>query len=578
MVASFMPSIAFAYPTTHSCTWKAEWEEVNVKDGKVLASVANTCDYDTVRAHRCTVPGCDKYDEATAVVITEGPQHTWDAGTPKTSCKETWKEYVCTKCGEVKREDLTAVASPKEHVWSTSRTKVVKAATCTNNKIVAYECTNTDCDEIKDPVEVPGSMLKHDMAVATKNKDTGDYTFASPSGTPITPSAAGGSGANYKVFLHAATCQNDKYYEVKCKNCNTKEKYVVDGSVLPHSYTKEVTVAPTCTTDGTITMYCATPGCLEHKDSVENGKALGHDFKNGTKVDAKSKDATCTEAGYTVTKCAKCNAEEKVDVPAKGHTFAKTRTQVSAPTCTEDAVYAYACTAAGCNAYSDPVVMAGTATGHTPSVWKFTRACDEEAYAVKDCNVCHEVLERRALTAEDKMAGGIAYNQDLSPMGHGYELSKIIDATCSEAGKRIYTCWYCDKTKEETIAKLPHTIVNDAAVAATSTKTGLTAGQHCSVCNEVVTAQKVTVAKAKAPTVKAGKKKLTVTASKVTGATKYQVAYRQSGKSWKYATASTKNAQTIKSLKSGKKYYVKVRTISGSVKGAWSSTKSVKVK
>ena len=99
MVASFMPSIAFAYPTTHSCTWKAEWEEVNVKDGKVLASVANTCDYDTVRAHRCTVPGCDKYDEATAVVITEGPQHTWDAGTPKTSCKETWKEYVCTKCG-----------------------------------------------------------------------------------------------------------------------------------------------------------------------------------------------------------------------------------------------------------------------------------------------------------------------------------------------------------------------------------------------------------------------------------------------------------------------------------------------
>lgn len=43
-----------------------------------------------------------------------------------------------------------------------------------------------------------------------------------------------------------------------------------------------------------------------------------------------------------------------------------------------------------------------------------------------------------------------------------------------------------------------HTPVEDAAVAATYTKTGLTAGSHCSVCGEVLTAQQV-VPKLKLP-------------------------------------------------------------------------------
>ncbi|MGN1419161.1 MAG: hypothetical protein ACI4W6_07515, partial [Acutalibacteraceae bacterium] len=38
--------------------------------------------------------------------------------------------------------------------------------------------------------------------------------------------------------------------------------------------------------------------------------------------------------------------------------------------------------------------------------------------------------------------------------------------------------------------KTPHTIVTDAAVAATCTKEGKTEGSHCSVCGAVITAQK----------------------------------------------------------------------------------------
>ncbi|MGN0443169.1 MAG: hypothetical protein ACI4F5_00960, partial [Acutalibacteraceae bacterium] len=52
-----------------------------------------------------------------------------------------------------------------------------------------------------------------------------------------------------------------------------------------------------------------------------------------------------------------------------------------------------------------------------------------------------------------------------------------------------YTC-YCGEVIEEN-----HTVVVDKAVSATCTKTGLTEGKHCSVCNAVLVAQEVVAAK-----------------------------------------------------------------------------------
>lgn len=83
-----------------------------------------------------------------------------------------------------------------------------------------------------------------------------------------------------------------------------------------------------------------------------------------------------------------------------------------------------------------------------------------------------------------------------------------------------------------------------------------------------------------------GSKKLTVKAStKVssTGGSTYQIAYKQKGTSkWKYTT-TTSQSKTIKSLKKGKYYYVKVRaykTVKGiKFYGSWSTTKlSKKIK
>ncbi len=80
---------------------------------------------------------------------------------------------------------------------------------------------------------------------------------------------------------------------------------------------------------------------------------------------------------------------------------------------------------------------------------------------------------------------------------------------------------------------------------------------------------------------KKGKKKLTIWWKKISNVTKYQIAYKQKGKSWKYKTVSkSKSKVTIKKLKSKKKYYIKVRsysTYNGSKNySKWSKTKTIK--
>ncbi len=110
----------------------------------------------------------------------------------------------------------------------------------------------------------------------------------------------------------------------------------------------------------------------------------------------------------------------------------------------------------------------------------------------------------------------------------------------------------------------------------------------CPVCgNKVVTSSKKKTFKISS--VKSTKKRtIVVKAPKQTSMTGYQVQYSTSKKFTKKATKTSKVAtkkalnKTVKSLKSGKKYYVRVRAYKTSkgktVYSSWTATKSVKVK
>ena len=73
-----------------------------------------------------------------------------------------------------------------------------------------------------------------------------------------------------------------------------------------------------------------------------------------------------------------------------------------------------------------------------------------------------------------------------------------VAATCQKTGlTEGKHCSVCDEVlvAQKVVDKIPHTVVVDAAVEPTYSSTGLTEGKHCSVCNEVIEKQTVIPAK-----------------------------------------------------------------------------------
>ena len=337
-----------------------------------------------------------------------------------------------------------------------------------------------------------------------------------------------------KTEYKAATCTEDgntEYYT--CSVCgkifkdeNGTQETSVEAEKLVatgHSLTKTDAKEPTCTEDGNNAYYtCSACGKI-FKDAegktvttveAEKIAATGHTM---TKIEAKS--ATCTEDGnkeyYTCSACGKAFKDadgktvttvEAEKIAATGHTM--TKTDAKSATCTEDGNNEYyTCSACG-KAFKDADGKTVTtveaekiaATGHT-----MTKTDAKDATCTEDgniaywyCSVCNKYFSDENGTTETTLPDTVIKAH------HTMTKTDAKAATCTAEGNNAYyTCSVCGKifkdeagtqpttVAAETLKKKAHTPVVDAAVAATCAKTGLTEGSHCSVCNEVLVAQKV---------------------------------------------------------------------------------------
>ena len=336
-----------------------------------------------------------------------------------------------------------------------------------------------------------------------------------------------------KTDAKAATCTevgNSAYWT--CSTCGKyfsdeagKNEIAKDSWVIPagHSLTKTEAKAATCTEDGNNAYYTCSAcgkifkdaeGTQETTFKNEILAASGHTM---TKTDAKA--ATCTEDGnnayYTCSACGKifkdadgktATTVEAEKIAATGHTM--TKTEAKAATCTEDGNNEYyTCSACG-KAFKDADGKTVTtveaekiaATGHTMTKTDAKAAtCTEDGnIAYWHCSVCKKYFSDENGTNE------IALVDTVVKAHHTMTKTDAKEPTCTAEGNNAYyTCSVCGKVfkdeagtqpttvEAETLEKKAHTTVVDAAVAATCEKTGLTEGSHCSVCNEVLVAQKV---------------------------------------------------------------------------------------
>ena len=200
---------------------------------------------------------------------------------------------------------------------------------------------------------------------------------------------------------------------------------------------------------------------------------------------------------------------------------------------------------------------------------------------------------------------------------HSYTAKITKPATCGATGIRTYTCSCGDSYTEKINATGKHTggtatcktkakcsvcgayygsvnvsnhknIVTIPAVAATYTKTGLTAGKKCADCGKITVAQKtvskLTLSKVdglRAKDIKVAKaSEIKLSWNKVSGAEKYEV-YIKNGSKWTKLTSTSKTSYTVKkdgkkkNLKADREYQFRVRAVVDGASGAYSSVLKV---
>ncbi len=136
----------------------------------------------------------------------------------------------------------------------------------------------------------------------------------------------------------------------------------------------------------------------------------------------------------------------------------------SAATCTEKAVYYYACY---CGAKSNLTYEYGTSLSHDYRTEVTAPTCTELGYTTYTCNRCKD-----------------SYVQDYLPaLNHNYNKAMILP-TCTEQGYTAYTCSACgDIYKDDYVDALGHGEISHSALAPTCTQVGWNAYVTCSRCD-----------------------------------------------------------------------------------------------
>lgn len=408
--------------------------------------------------------------------------------------------------------------------------KITKKATCTEDGVITYTCT--ECNESYTE-KIPATGHKYNDVVTEASCDKGGYTLhtCANCGDTYKDDFTAPTGHKYtKTTVKQPSCDTDGVSVYTCDTCGDSYSEVIKAK--GHIYASEVTKKANCTDDGVITYTCAICG----DKYTEVIKEKGHNYSAEV-----TKKANCTDDEVITYTCANCGDKYTEVIKAKGHNYSAEVTKKA--TCDTDGVKTFTCADCG-DVYTEKL----EALGHTYGISEVVKpTCDNDGYTKFTCSVCgdsyskvinatgHKYNDKIVSASCDKSGytlhtcencGDIYKDNFTSPLGHDYT-SQTVKPACETDGEKTFTCTRCgdtytevikakghvykrtvvaagcetdgytlvecmechDSFKEGYVGAKGHTIVTDKAVAATCTTAGKTEGSHCSVCGKVIKAQ-----------------------------------------------------------------------------------------
>lgn len=300
--------------------------------------------------------------------------------------------------------------------------KITKKATCTEDGVITYTCT--ECNESYTE-KIPATGHKYNDVVTEASCDKGGYTLhtCANCGDTYKDDFTAPTGHKYtKTTVKQPSCDTDGVSVYTCDTCGDSYSEVIKAK--GHIYASEVTKKANCTDDGVITYTCAICG----DKYTEVIKAKGHNYSAEV-----TKKANCTDDEVITYTCANCGDKYTEVIKAKGHNYSAEVTKKA--TCDTDGVKTFTCADCG-DVYTEKL----EALGHTYGISEVVKpTCDNDGYTKFTCSVC-----------------GDSYSKVINATGHKYN-DKIVSASCDKGGYTLHTCENCgDIYKDNFTSPLGH--------------------------------------------------------------------------------------------------------------------------